>query len=97
MIERLLDDDALRARLGRGARAFAERSFSWPASAGSSAASTSARSARVAVRSRNVSRRRNGSSTATAARVPPRLSYATVRDYCDSADRLPGSRSRTAT
>ena len=33
VIERLLDDDALRARLGRGARAFAERSVSGPASA----------------------------------------------------------------
>ena len=29
VVERLLDDDELRARLGRGARAFAERSFSW--------------------------------------------------------------------
>ena len=32
-VERLLDDDELRARLGRGGRAFAERNFSWPASA----------------------------------------------------------------
>ena len=29
-IERVLGDDSLGARLGAGARAFAERSFSWP-------------------------------------------------------------------
>src|SRR5262249_29529915 len=32
-VERLLDDDDLRLRLGRSAREFAERSFSWSASA----------------------------------------------------------------
>src|SRR5262249_11096956 len=32
-IERILGDGDLRTRLGAGARAFAERSFSWPASA----------------------------------------------------------------
>src|SRR3954454_15121164 len=32
-VERLLDDDELRAHLGPTARAFAERSFSWRASA----------------------------------------------------------------
>ena len=32
-VERLLDDDELASSLGRAGRAFAERSFSWPASA----------------------------------------------------------------
>ncbi len=89
VIERLLDDDALRARLGRGARAFAERSFSWPASAErlrrfyerALGASRRALPQRLEETERIVER--------YGARVPPRLSYATVRDYCDSADRLP--------
>ena len=89
VIERLLDDDALRARLGRGARAFAERSFSWPASAEklrrfyerALGASRRALPQRLEETERIVDR--------YGARVPPRLSYATVRDYCDSADRLP--------
>ena len=34
-VERILDDDELRARLGQGARAFAERTFSWPRAHGS--------------------------------------------------------------
>jgi glycosyltransferase involved in cell wall biosynthesis len=32
-VERVLHDDALAARLGRGARSFAERTFSWERSA----------------------------------------------------------------
>ena len=79
-VERILDDDALATRLASGARAFAERSFSWRASAeklhafyerilGSDAATG------IAVRDARV--------------VAPRVSYATVRDYCDSADHLP--------
>jgi glycosyltransferase involved in cell wall biosynthesis len=78
-VERILDDDALAARLAAGARAFAERSFSWQASAeklhafyerllGSAPRPLGAREARAR---------------------PQRVSYATVRDYCDSADRLP--------
>jgi glycosyltransferase involved in cell wall biosynthesis len=84
-IERLLDDDELRRRLGRGARAFAERSFSWTASAErllrlyqrASRAPVVADTALVAVRERY------------AGRAAPRLGYGTVRDYVDSTERLP--------
>jgi glycosyltransferase involved in cell wall biosynthesis len=82
-IERVLGDAALSARLGAGARAFAERSFSWP------------RSAR---KLRRFYEQLLGAAPQPEAASPllglysgrrlPRLSYATVRDYCDSADHL---------
>jgi glycosyltransferase involved in cell wall biosynthesis len=89
VVERLLDDAALRARLGRAARAFADRSFSWPSSA--------AKLRRFYGRALGASRRAlprpvedtEGILERYAGQIPPRLSYATVRDYCDSADRLP--------
>jgi glycosyltransferase involved in cell wall biosynthesis len=89
VLERLLDDASLRARLGRGARAFAERSFSWPASA--------EKLRRFYERALGASGRPPAPPLADpegileryGGRVPPRLGYATVRDYCDSADRLP--------
>jgi glycosyltransferase involved in cell wall biosynthesis len=89
VIERLLDDDVLRARLGRGARAFAERSFSWQLSAGKlrgfyeRVLERGPRRPDVPDETLDELRRRE------AGAVPPRLGYATVRDYCDSADRLP--------
>jgi glycosyltransferase involved in cell wall biosynthesis len=84
-VERLLDDDELRLRLGRGARAFAERSFSWPASAaklrrlyeGVLNPPAVPEAALDELRARHGGRR------------PPLLGYATVRDYVDSAERLP--------
>jgi glycosyltransferase involved in cell wall biosynthesis/SAM-dependent methyltransferase len=89
VVERLLDDDVLRATLGRGARAFAERSFSWEASA------VKLRSFYDRVLSRGPRRpevpdeRLEELRRRQAGAVPPRLGYATVKDYCDSADRLP--------
>jgi hypothetical protein len=84
-VERILDDGELRLRLGRGARAFAERSFSWSASA-----ETLRRLYERALRPPAVSapaledvlERYRG-------RAAPRLGYGTVRDYVDSAERLP--------
>jgi hypothetical protein len=86
-IDRVLSDAPLRARLSAGARAFAERSFSWAASArklrrfyqqvvGPKAGATQAAEA-------------NALMGLYGGREVPRLSYATVRDYCDSADHLP--------
>jgi glycosyltransferase involved in cell wall biosynthesis len=88
-VERLLGDDELRERLGKAARAFAERSFSWPASA--------RKLRRLYERVLDVGRtavEANGNAWREiaqryAGRVPPRLGYATVRDYCDSVDHLP--------
>ncbi len=88
-IERLLYDAALRARLGRAARAFAERSFSWPASA---AKLRRFYERALGTRRRALPQRLEDTDRIVdryGGRVPPRLSYATVRDYCDSADRLP--------
>ena len=84
-VERLLDDDELRARLGRGARAFAERSFGWPTSAEKLMRlyervlrpPVVAETALREVRERYVGR------------AVPRLGYGTVRDYVDSVERLP--------
>ncbi len=89
VVERLLADDGLRARLGEGARAFAERSFSWETSAEklrrfyerALGAARSPRPTRLDDLGPVLDR--------YSGRVPPRLSYATARDYCDSADRLP--------
>ncbi len=84
-VERILDDDGLRERLGRGARTFAERTFSWRESAGKllglyeRALASGPRRPTLAV-----PLRLEGSGP------PARLGYATVRDYCDSAERLPG-------
>ena len=87
-VERLLDDDDLRLRLGRGARAFAERSFSWPASA--------AKLKRLYERTLSSAAGSLGLPEAALHDVrecvrhaAPRLSYGTVRDYVDSAERLP--------
>jgi glycosyltransferase involved in cell wall biosynthesis len=89
VIERLLADDGLRERLGEAGRAFAERSFSWPESANKlrrfyERVLGTPRGAPPALL--------DDTSTLVdrdAREVPPPLSYATVRDYCDSADRLP--------
>lgn len=86
-IDRVLSDGPLRARLSAGARAFAERSFSWPASA-----------RKLRRFYEQVLGDRAGAPQADetnellglyAGQAVPRLSYATVRDYCDSADHLP--------
>jgi glycosyltransferase involved in cell wall biosynthesis len=89
VVERLLADDELRARLGEGARAFAERSFSWPASA--------ERLRRLYERALGGTRGEppprvddlGGLVGRYGGRDQPRIGYATARDYCDSADRLP--------
>ena len=84
-VERILDDSALRLRLGRGARAFAERSFSWSASAErlrrlyERALRPSAVSGTAL---QDVLERYRG-------RATPRLGYATVRDFADSVEHLP--------
>jgi SAM-dependent methyltransferase len=86
-VARVLGDAALADRLGRGARAFAERALSWE------------KSAEMLRRfwERVTSRLTRADDAATLAdavrrygdyRVPP-IGYATVRDYCDSADHLP--------
>jgi 2-polyprenyl-3-methyl-5-hydroxy-6-metoxy-1,4-benzoquinol methylase len=89
VVERLLEDDDLRARLGRAGRAFADRNFSWSASAEKLKGFYD----RVLQTDRPTASR-NGNALHDvveryAGRVSPRLSYATVRDYCDSVDHLP--------
>jgi glycosyltransferase involved in cell wall biosynthesis len=91
VLERLLDDDESRARLGSAARSFAERTFSWNASA----EKLSRLYERVLAPAASPSRHQacfaaNAAAVGKAASVPPQLGYATVRDYCDSAERLPG-------
>ena len=89
VVERLLSDDELRSRLGRGARAFAERNFSWEASAEklhrfyerALAATRGSPPVRLEETGDILERYRG--------RLPPRVSYATVRDFCDSLERLP--------
>jgi len=89
VLERLLDHDELRARLGRGARAFAERSFSWARSA--------EKLMHLYDRALHAPNGRPGLGDASprevrdryAGHAVPRLSYATVRDYVDSAEQLP--------
>ena len=89
IIERLLDDPEQRVRLAEGARAFAERNFSWVASAHKLKRFydrvLGLRPTPLHVPDAALHRVRDR----YAGRVPPRLSYATVRDYCDSADHLP--------
>lgn len=84
-VERLLDDDELRRRLGHAARAFAERSFSWPASADKLRRlyERALRAPAVPETALDEVRERY------AGRAAPRLGYGTVRDYVDSAERLP--------
>jgi 2-polyprenyl-3-methyl-5-hydroxy-6-metoxy-1,4-benzoquinol methylase len=84
-VERLLDDDELRRRLGHAARAFAERSFSWPASADKLRRlyERALRAPVVPETALDEVRERY------AGRAAPRLGYGTVRDYVDSAERLP--------
>lgn len=88
-VERILGDDELRARLGQGARAFAERTFSWPASARKLMSFYD----RVLATGRTPIHVNGNGPHAIVERyagfAPPRLSYATVRDYCDSVDHLP--------
>jgi hypothetical protein len=74
-VERILDDGALAARLARGAQAFAERTFSWADSARKLQAFYD-RALGTLPAPRRLA-------------TVPRVGYATVRDYCDSADRLP--------
>jgi len=91
-LERLLHDEALRRRLGEGGRRFAERHFSWPRSA-----------ARLRDFYREVTKGHPGvqpdlSETVERYRpyTPQRpLSYATVRDFCDSVDHLPALAGRS--
>lgn len=87
-IERVLGDAPLRAKLGAGARSFAERSFSWPGSARKLRRfyeQVLGGSARTPPRPDEASELMG----LYGEREIPRLSYATVRDYCDSADHLP--------
>jgi glycosyltransferase involved in cell wall biosynthesis len=83
-VERILDDDALATRLAAAARAFAERSFSWRASAEKLHGfyERALGSTPRPVDTHDVHVRPAGDR-------PQRVSYATVRDYCDSAERLP--------
>ena len=84
-LERLLPDRALRERLGQAARCFAEERFAWSASARRLhelylrvlAEGDSTPSVLESVRARY------------SPFAPPALGYATVRDYCDSAQNLP--------
>ncbi|MGE3933704.1 MAG: glycosyltransferase [Rhodospirillaceae bacterium] len=86
-VSRVLGDADLADRLGRGARAFAERALSWEKSA------DMLRRFWERVTSRLT---RADDATTLAAAVKryagyraPAIGYATVRDYCDSADHLP--------
>src|SRR5207247_1433648 len=87
-VARLLDDDELRARLGRAARAFAERSFSWPASA-AKLKGFYERVLGASQRPVDLDGRPLPAAAERYAVKPARLSYATVRDYCESVDHLP--------
>ena len=87
-VERLLDDDDLRLRLGRGARAFAERSFSWPASA-AKLKRLYERTLSPAAGSLGLLETALHDVRQYVRHAAPRLSYGTVRDYVDSAERLP--------
>lgn len=86
-LERLIGDDELRGRLSVGGRRFAELNFSWRTSA------SRLDSFYRRVSGRLTSRGLTPALEATAKRYrsfdPPPLSYATVRDYCDSVDALP--------
>jgi glycosyltransferase involved in cell wall biosynthesis len=84
-VERVIDDDGLRERLAQGARAFAERSFSWSASA-EKLRRLYERVLRPPVVAETALRELRDR---YAGRAAPRLSYGTVRDYVDSAERLP--------
>jgi hypothetical protein len=84
VVERLLDDSELRARLGRGARAFAERNFSWQASAEKLVGLYE-----LALAGAPPPRPRRALPEPPVSSVPPRLGYGTVRAFCGYADRLP--------
>ena len=81
-IERLLDDPRLAERIATGARRFAEANLSWSASA-----------SRLAALYDRVVGHRRGNADALRQRYthyrPPRVGYATVRDFCDSVEHLP--------
>ena len=89
VVERLLDDDELRARLGKGARAFAERNFSWIASAQKLKRFYDRVVGLVPTPLDVTDAALHQARDRYAGLVPPRLSHATVRDYCDSVDHLP--------
>lgn len=86
-MERVFSDASLGERIGQGGRAFAERHFSWQKSARrlhdfyDRVASRLTRPDQPTTLTR-VAQRYDGYS-------PPQVGYATVRDYCDSADHLP--------
>jgi glycosyltransferase involved in cell wall biosynthesis len=82
-VERLLDDRELRERIGRGGRAFAERTFSWAGSA------RTLRDFYGRVLDAPPQAGRAELDPIGVAVVPPRVGYATVRDYVDSLARLP--------
>ena len=85
-LERLLSDSELRNRIGRRARQFAEEHFSWRRSATQLKTFyqqvTAARSIRWTADLDQLHTRFSD-------RDIPALSYATVRDYCDSVESLP--------
>jgi glycosyltransferase involved in cell wall biosynthesis len=83
-VERLLDDDQLRNRLGKAARTFAEEHFSWPASARKLRAlyERVLDSTEPADGLRSVAER-------YASFHPPPIGYGTARDYSESVETLP--------
>lgn len=86
-LEALLHDRARRSRIAEGGRRFAEQHFSWARSASRLKDFYDTLARRLAVP------RRGPALDDVAQRYssfrPTTLSYATVRDYCDSADNLP--------
>jgi glycosyltransferase involved in cell wall biosynthesis/2-polyprenyl-3-methyl-5-hydroxy-6-metoxy-1,4-benzoquinol methylase len=89
VVGRLLDDPELRARLAKGARAFAERNFSWVASARKLKRFYDRVLGLVPTSLDLTDSALHHARDRYSGCVPPRLSYATARDYCDSADQLP--------
>ena len=86
-MERVFEDCKLGVRIGRNGRAFAEEQFSWQASA------SRLRGFYDRVTRRLISPDHGAVLDRIGQRYtefdPPPLGYATVRDYCDSADHLP--------
>jgi glycosyltransferase involved in cell wall biosynthesis/2-polyprenyl-3-methyl-5-hydroxy-6-metoxy-1,4-benzoquinol methylase len=88
-VERLLENPLLRERIGERGRIFAQQNFSWPRSAGKLKHfyelvlhRLSAQTPEDTLILERLGRRYQSF-------APPELSYATVADYCDSADHLP--------
>jgi glycosyltransferase involved in cell wall biosynthesis len=88
-VERLLDDEELRRRLGEGARAFAERSFSWAGGAEKLLRLYERALPPGPARREPPREALNELRTQYEGVVPRRLSYGTVRDYVDSTEHLP--------